>query len=810
MKTMLPVLFFTLFCAPLYSLAGGPPAPILDFDASQTVGCQTLTTTFTDWTFSNSGDGFILYVWDFGDGTVSPSSNTPVISHTYASPGKYSVTMSVVTQLGNNHTLTIPNYITVGSNFSVNLGSDITTCAGTAVLLNATTAGATYLWSQSSTSATISTLLSGTISVIVTNDGCVAKDTIAITRDPLLTANFTYSTAGGCSPIKTDFTQTSSACGGTVTGWEWDFGDGLTSSVMNPSHDYLSPGTYTVLLKVTKSDLTTFTVSKSVIVTGFQTPVVELGADQILCDGSALDLAAGNPGADYNWSTGETTADITVYDGGMYYLTVTKDGCSTDDSVKVTLKPELWSDFSFVKGSGCMPVNYQFTDASSSCSGTITDWLWQFGDGTTSIEQNPLHAFTSDGAFTVRLTITDNNFNTTVRSRKVTVAPVLLPSVNLGIDTTICFGDFITFDAANAGATYLWSTGETTQQITVFDDGVYSVIVTVGGCEGKDTVVMTTAASVVAAWGYTSTGTCLPVAVNFKDSSVALCGQSVVSWNWDFGDGTASTLQNPAHSYATANNFNVRLLITSSNGNTSTKTKKVTVTNTIHSIAIADAVKVCVGGSTVLDALVTGGQYAWTPALGLSDYTVRNPTLSPVSNRWYKVAVTKCMVTVEDSIYVTLDSMAKPVISQQKNTLIAQDAASYKWYLEGKRITNAAGKNIRVTTSGYYTVTTFNGLGCENTSVPFYFIPLADDDKAGEVKIVCTPNPTTGIFNILLAALPSKAARVTVYDAVGKRMMVTSVQDHVNRLDITRFAKGLYFLEIVVNSKRKIIPIVLQ
>ena len=814
MKTMLPVLFFTLFCAPAF--AGSPTSAFVDFNAYDdtysdldTVGCLTKTAYFQDDSFFTGGEGVISYLWDFGDGATSTDDYQT--THTYTSPGLYTVTFTIQTNKGKTYVVTKNQYIKVGSNFSVNLGSDISTCIGSSVPLDAATSGATYLWSEGSTTSGISTLLSGKVSVVVTKYGCVAKDTVQITRTPLLKAGFTYVAAGGCSPIKTDFTQTSVVCGGTIVSSAWDFGDDSTSAVANPSHEYLSPGAYNVRLIVTKDDGTKDTATIPVTITGTQTPLVELGPDQDLCDGGTLTLSGGNAGADILWSTGDNTPDITVWDGGEYSVVVTNNGCSAYDTVNITWKPELVLNFGAAKVSGCLPVVMKFTDSSTACTGSIVGWSWDFGDGGTSTQQNPVHTFTSKGQFPVKLIVTASSGSTLSKTKKVDINPPTI-LVDLGADTTICFGESLILDAGNSGAVYTWSTGENTQQVTVSDDGAYSVSVDLGGCVARDTINVITSVSAASNFGYAVAGNCLPVSVSFSDSSTAFCGQSIVSWKWNFGDGTSSTQRNPVHIYNTADSFNVKLTVTASGGTTSTRTRKVTVSNTTFNVDLPAAIKVCRGGSAPLDAVVTGAQYSWTPVLGLTDSNIRNPVLTPVTAGWYAVAVTKCGVVLKDSVMITMDSIAKPSIVQDGNSLKAPDAVAYEWYYEGKVISGAAAKNIRVDKAGNYMVKITNGNNCVSQSDAFFYIPVSGDEKPGPGGFVMkiSPNPAKGKFNILLSQIPAKTAIVSVYDAAGKRLLVTNIHEHVNPIDATKFLKGLYFVEIIIGTDRTIMPVVIQ
>jgi hypothetical protein len=181
-------------------------------------------------------------------------------------------------------------------------------------------------------------------------------------------------------------------------------------------------------------------------------------------------------------------------------------------------------------------------------------------------------------------------------------------------------------------------------------------------------------------------------------------------------------------------------------------------------------------------------------------------------NNWYKVSVTRCTITAQDSVFVSLDSTFRPVIKQEGNSLKAPDASSYQWYREGKLIEGAGSKSLRVDKAGYYTLKVFNSTGCENVSSPYFYVPVSsvEEKMNGRIRIKCSPNPTRGVFSILFSEIPSKPAKVTVYDSNGKRFMVGSIQDHVNRFDLSRLSKGLFFVEIIMNTERRVIPVLVQ
>lgn len=244
----------------------------------------------------------------------------------------------------------------------------------------------------------------------------------------------------------------------------WSTGD--TTQIIEVSE----AGTYSVTVTIASGCIATDDME----VTLSTSPVVDLGMDLSMCEGNAVILNAGNSGADYLWSTGETTKKITVTEGGLYSVTVTNaSGCSGYDTVLITVSPlpevDLGADAAFCAGASVL------LDAGNNGS----DFLWNTG----AITQTLL--VTVGGAYSV--SVTDANGCT--GSDSVFILENPLPQVNLGDDLEICDGDTAILDAGNAGSSFLWSTGETSQAIYATAASPYSVAVTdLKGCAGSDTI----------------------------------------------------------------------------------------------------------------------------------------------------------------------------------------------------------------------------------------------------------------------------------------------------------------------------------
>lgn len=258
--------------------------------------------------------------------------------------------------------------------------------------------------------------------------------------------------------------------------YSWAFGDGNTSILAMPPHAYTSPGTYTASVILT--DTFGCTNQFAAPITIDPGPTVNLGPDTVQCGGAGqVDLDAQNPGLTWSWSTGATTQMIQVTSTDTFSVEVTDaNGCVARDSIFV--------------GFGSDPVVNLGPDTSLCATGVVVldagnpglDFLWSNGATTQTINVATADTFSVVVSDSVGCNGTDS----------IVVTGGAIPTVNLGPDTTLCAGNAVVLDAGNGGASYLWSTGATSQSITVAVADTYFVAVTnLSGCTGTDTLVVT-------------------------------------------------------------------------------------------------------------------------------------------------------------------------------------------------------------------------------------------------------------------------------------------------------------------------------
>lgn len=347
------------------------------------------------------------------------------------------------------------------------------------------------------------------------------------------TANFSGAPLSGVAPADVDFTNHSVAGTSAITSVLWDFGDGQTSTATSASHLYSSPGSYTVKLTVATAD----------------------GSDT------------------------QTRAD---------YILIT-------DSQGGTVPTAA---FSGTPTGGNAPLTVQFTDASTPGSSSITGRSWDFGDGTAvSTATNPSHTYTTNGSYTVSLTVTNSvGPDTETKPAYIVVQPAPVPPTaqfsgtptDGHVPLTVQFTDQSAPGSAPI-TSRSWNFGDGTAVSTATNPshvyttaGSYTVSLTVTTTAGSDSEVKTayvnatpTPVPPTAQFSGTPTAGPTPLLVQFTDQSTP--GTSpITAWAWTFGDGGTSASQSPSHTYSAVGSYTVALKVTTADGqNTNTKTSYI-------------------------------------------------------------------------------------------------------------------------------------------------------------------------------------------------------------------------------------------
>lgn len=559
--------------------------PSAAFAADTLSGCLPLEVQFSD--SSVSGQNIVSWFWELGDGTTSTLQNP---THTYTTPDVFDVKLIIVNDEGCTDTLVRNSYVKAGNkpvaDFSVST-RDLCLYGSVSFFDLSSTNSNQWLWQfgdgnssmdQEPVYAYSDTGLF-TISLIANSNGCL--DTITRTDYIHIAppdAKFTVVQTCG-NPYTVEFIDNSLA----PDTWFWNFGDSTTSTDPSPTHTFPTRGRYTVTLTVEDTASGCFDIEA--IEVWVTDPVADFYSDTLIgCH--PLSVTFQDTSIDpqtYFWETAGMTSterepQFVYTTPGVYDVTlIIKDvnGCY-DTLVRPNYITVLGptAEFGGTPTAGCAPLDVQFTDSSTTFMSNIVAWTYALGNGDSVFTQNPFYTYQQTGVYTVKLTVEDGNGCTDTRTRSGYIKPTF-PKPSFTGDTLSCIGGTAEFinTTTGSGLTYFWDFGDgqtstDTDPVHFYDTlGTYTVSLTVTDVNGCDSTIVrpdlvTISEPRAGFYADNTFSPCPPLVVGFHDSSTA----DIVSWHWDFGDGSTSNLKDPSHVYLTPGNFTVTLITETAKG----------------------------------------------------------------------------------------------------------------------------------------------------------------------------------------------------------------------------------------------------
>ncbi|MGZ6413445.1 MAG: PKD domain-containing protein, partial [Bacteroidia bacterium] len=580
------------------------PLPVAAF-TFDTV-CATAATSFSD-----QSTAAVSWTWDFGDGATS-TNNSP--THIYPAAGTYNVTLIVANSFG--CTDTISHGIIVNPN-PVSAYTATTAChTYPTVFTDNSTAAVTWSWDYGDASAPDATTSPThvyanpgiyNVTLLVTNVfGCTnsSSQTVTVLEQPQ--ADFSFSTV--CARQTVNFTD--ATIGAAMTSWTWDFGDGTpVNNLQNPSHIYALGGNYNVTLIVGNSAGCADTIVKPIIVNTVPTPLftanvscqgtitsfTDLSTDVVPINTWFYDFADGNNSVSEN-------PNYIYAAAGTYNVTLTVtniNGCDSTFTLPVTINVHPVANY--IVDTVCIGTPTTFTDLST---GSPTTWNWNFGDGTSSTTGPVVtHIYSTAGSFVTSLSVSSGAGCSDVAFQIVVVRSDVAAGINATNST--CINDPVAINDNSVVTTGFilsdtWDFGDGSPLANTLNTthvyaspGTYiitHVVVSDGGC--SSTAIDTIVVNPLPTAAFTSANTCQIQPSNFTDNSTG----APATWNWSFGDGATSTLQNPTHPYATSGAYNVTLIATTAFGCADTATQNIIVYS--QPVASFTSNTVCWGDTT--------------------------------------------------------------------------------------------------------------------------------------------------------------------------------------------------------------------
>ena len=555
--------------------------------------------------------GYITHwIWNFGDGSPIDTLTLPIVSHFFPGPGTFIVTLTVINSLScsdsySNSVMIIPAPV---ANFYFNTPAfenepvqftDASFANGAVNIVE-------WSWNfgdPSSGQNNISDLsdpqhmyqFPGTYAVthMVTN-GYSCNDTIVKNVNVISVTTIDFTWNGQCVNNPTQFTPALN--GADITQYNWDFGDGNTSTASNPVHTYSNSGTYNVTFTATDNFGVNTVVTHAVQI--YPKPIANFAATQT-CFGQPTqfnDLSQAGTGGiiQWLWNFGDPASGVlntsTVQNPVHLFTSVglfeiqlivtSSSGCIDTLISPVLIRPLPPVDFTV--SNNCVNALVSFTpNAAVMNFGAIASWLWDFGDGNTSTLQNPTHVYLASGTYNVTLNVTDTNGCTNYATKILTILSIPSAAFNYTFpacaQSAISFTDLSQTNGGGAIVSWQWYFGDTTSgtgnsstlqnPVHIFNiPGTYQVMLTVfnaTGCSSSITMSITAYQKPTVEFTFTTPELNQPV--YFTDLSLPGSGL-IVTWNWNFGDGNSSSLQNPAHTYTLPGTYSVGLIVTNESG----------------------------------------------------------------------------------------------------------------------------------------------------------------------------------------------------------------------------------------------------
>ncbi|MGZ3898986.1 MAG: beta strand repeat-containing protein, partial [Bacteroidia bacterium] len=518
----------------------------------------------------------------------------------------------------------------------------------------------------------------------------------------------------------------SKSCQTTNSTFFWNFGDGTTSTLQNPSHTYTVSGNYIVTLQVTDALGCTVTTSQTMNV---GIPISNAGVDQVLCSTAIGSIGtASTSGYTYSWSPSTGLSSTTVSNPSftltntgvsavvtVYTVTTSSSGCTSTDAVSVTVNPSPTVTAGSTQSITCFNTSTVLTGTSS--GGVIT---WS-GPGITGGGSTTTPTVNAAGIYTISVTSAGCTSAATVAVVANTIAPTVTATTSNSLNCSVLTSSVIV-STTTSPASYTWtgtgiSAGVGTASASVNSGGTFNYSVTNpgNGCQATGTVSViqnTTAPTVTA----TASGSlnCLVTSTTIVASTTT----SPASYTWTGsgitgGANTASATINAGGTY----NYTVT---NPGNGCQATGIVAVTQNNTIPVVSASASGSINCTTSTVqtiATTTTTPVSYSWTGSGILSGANTASATVNAGGNYGYTVTNTfnQCIATGTVNV---LQSAGVPSVTASSGslncnitstTVIASTTAtpvSYTW--TGPGITsgaNTATATINLGGNYIYTVT---------------------------------------------------------------------------------------------------------
>ena len=715
----------------------------IEQDEIRTVTYHTISSCSSPFSvsFSKPWENTVSVLWHFGDGNTSTAKNP---RHTYAKSGTYFVDFYAEFEDGTHDF--IKDYVTVNvMNPAVDfMFSTQATCNGVeARFVPSSTGIKNFTW--------------------IFNDGFRSDETSIVKNYPSDKVDqvvLTGTDQAGCkataiknlaigNPFPVFKFQKNICLGESIsilhnltafTGYKWIFGDGTTSTEKYPAHQFTKPGKHLMLLEVTdESGCPRLFYMPDTIEVNHPVADFEVAGAMKGCNSLPVTFKNKSTGAaTYKWDFGNGKTSTAVspkntYQPGLFTveLIARKNGCESKMVKESLIQVEVLSaDFDFIQESTCLPSQVAFTDKSVQAE----TWHWDFGDGSTSKEQNPTHVYNKIPGKNVTLKV-GNSIGCSVTKSK---SPDFFKPTFKVSDKEGCYPFSTTFEDQSKGAvSWLWDFGDGTTSTekkpkhTYQTEGEFTVSLKVASKEGcTETIVKSKMISV----GYIKAdftmaideSICAPLLVNYTDHSIG-----ATAYEWDFGDDSKSSLKNPFHVYNKVGLFDVMLTVSNKAGCKDSLLLKESITTSgpETDFALSDTIVCNPQNIKFTDLSVSAVSWQWffgdghvstsqNPVHQYDEPGIYSVTLSSVDSKGCKQIKSydslKVYLTPRADFTIDIQDGCMPVTVHTRNLSNNLQDETYHWDFGNGNVSSAFEPVISYKKAGAYelSLVTTNGPVC--------------------------------------------------------------------------------------------------
>ncbi|HOJ05681.1 MAG TPA: T9SS type A sorting domain-containing protein [Bacteroidota bacterium] len=651
---------------------------------------------------------------------------------------------------------------------NISIAGNSELCEGSSTVLTAPDGFASYLWSTTET----------TRSITVDRAGDYWVKAFTHTGDSITSPVFTVVVKPAPKPVVLANGPLTFCLGqsvdlevaGGVPLLEYQWSNGANTSKITASES----GWYWVRVKHQNGCWAT---SDSLQVVAWPSHVnLAMSGSTAFCVGDSLILTVQGSFASQRWSTGATSRSIVVRQTGAYWVETTEPtGCKgRSDTVQVVVSAQLAPRITVMGSKVLCPNDSVTLDAGEG----YTLYRW------------------SNGASTRRITVkTSGNYYAEVRKAggcvgvsdtvTVTVAspPVIVPSGPI----TICRGASIELDAGGGYQSYRWSTGEQQRKIRIAAAGAYAVTVVNGnGCTLISSPVIVTVVDslkpTIVAEG--------PTVLCEGDTVILDAGEGYASYHWSSGELSRKILVRTQGLYA--------VTVTDPNGCVGiSNVVSVTVQPSPRPvISVTGNPVICEGDSVVLDAGGGYASYLWSNA-----ETTRAITVKTAGS--YAVTVWNangCEGTAAAIDVTVKPGPEKPTITKVGGVLTTEKANAYQWYKDGSELPGESNQFLVVPEAGMYQVRVFAENGCSAISDPFLILSTESTPPSTVHDFTVYPDPNHGTVTVRFTMERPAPVTIEVFNIVGQSQLRHSdehaASEYSRQLDLRQFQPGIYILRI--------------